>query len=164
MKKKLLKACAVGTMAAVIFMGSAAVDAESGDTYIKSEYVAYCQQVSEELGVSEEILEAMVEVESNGQASIVSDKDAVGLCQIRPKYSKYTREQLMDPYTNIYAAAETLKSFDCEDIADALCCYNCGQYSDTAKKYVGSGMMTDYAKKIIERAYELEEVHGKHCY
>lgn len=138
------------------------VDAD-GDTYISSEYVRYCEQIGDDYCICPEVLEALIETESGGNASAISSHGAVGLCQIIPKYSKYSKKELLDPYTNIKACAEIITDLsESYDLKDTLIAYNCGEYSATFKKYKGTSEMTKYSKKIIERAYELEEVHGKH--
>lgn len=156
----------LGLMSIVVVtmcLGNAATDAQSMDTAIKQEYQDYCCEIGDEFGICPEVLMAIIETESNGDASAIGADGDTGLCQIIPRFSNYSQKELLDAKTNIYACAEILSRYGTEyELTDALCAYNCGPYSKTFKKIVGTGEMTEYAKKIIDRAYQLEEIHGKH--
>lgn len=142
----------------------AAVNAK--DTYIKQEYVQYCEEIGAQYSISPELLEALIETESSGNAMETSDHGAVGLTQVIPKYSRYSMYELYQPRTSIKAGAEILVEF-CEKYGDAgmaLVAYNCGEYSRQFKESLRTGELTGYANKILDRAYELERIHGKHDY
>jgi soluble lytic murein transglycosylase-like protein len=48
----------------------------------------------------EQVLVAIEHVESRGNPNVVSKDGCVGLMQVHPKWSKYSKEQLKDPITN----------------------------------------------------------------
>lgn len=157
---KILTAC-MALILAVIVAAIAAITSKAGtkDTYIKPEYVQYCEQIGQQYGIAPEMLEALIETESGGKADAVSRTGDIGLCQINTKWSEYTKKELMDPYTNIKAAAEILTGlFEKYDI-DGLMAYNVREYSDTFREHLKNGTLTDYAEKIINRSDYLQKVH-----
>lgn len=132
-----------------------------GDTYIKPEYVRYCEEIGTQYGIAPELLEALIEAESSGRADARSGTGDIGLCQINLKYSRYKEQQLLDPKTNIKAAAEILTDlFDKYD-TDGLMAYNLGEYSETFREHMENGTLTDYADHIIKRSDYLQELHGR---
>lgn len=156
--------CVLGLIGTVPF--AIRVSAEQKETYIDKRYVEYCEKLGNQYAVSPEVLEALIEFESSGKYDAVSVHGAVGLTQIIPRYSEYSMTELLDPYTSIKACSEILLEY-CEEYGDmglALVAYNCGQYSDTFRRCERTGSYTKYAEKILNRAYELEDVHGKHSY
>lgn len=147
-----------------ISFGACRVAANNSDTYIDKQYVRYCEEIGNEYSICPEILEALIETESGGNPTATSNAGAVGLCQIIPKYSKYTEAELYQPKTSIKACAELLVDY-CEEYGDmdiSLVAYNCGEYSKTFKNALNTGNMTRYSNKIMKRAYVLEDIHGKH--
>lgn len=120
------------------------------ESYIKTEYVEMCRQVSAEYGCSEFILIALIERESSGNADAVNGA-CTGLCQL----NKYQFDgDLYDPYTNISKAAIYLQELGEKydfDTAVCLMAYH-GESNCNQKK------VSKYARGIIERAWELE--HG----
>ena len=132
-----------------------------GDTYIKPEYIRYCREIGEEHHIAPELLEALIEVESSGRADVVSYTGDVGLCQINPRFSEYTEQELKDPYTNIEAAAEILEGLIDKYDMDGLMAYNCGEYSKAFRDHLKSGKLSEYAEKIIKRSDYLQELHGR---
>jgi soluble lytic murein transglycosylase-like protein len=48
----------------------------------------------------DQVLAAIEHVESRGNPAVVSRDGCVGLMQVNPKWSKYTKAQLLDPATN----------------------------------------------------------------
>lgn len=130
-----------------------------GDTYIKPEYIRYCREIGEEHHIAPELLEALIETESSGRADVVSYTGDVGLCQINPRFSRYTEQELKDPYTNIDAAAEILEGLlDKYDLA-GLMAYNYGEYSEAFRRQMEKGELSEYAEKIINRSDYLQELH-----
>lgn len=74
------------------------------------EYMEYVEQASEEFGVRQEIIFAVIYVESSFRPAVVSGSGAVGLMQMKPDtfqdmqrrlHEKYPDEALTDPQTNI---------------------------------------------------------------
>lgn len=135
--------------------------AAEGDTYIKPEYVEYCEEIGQQYDIAPELLEALIEAESSGRADARSSTGDIGLCQINLKYSKYTEQQLLDPKTNIKAAAEILTDLFNKYDLEGLMAYNLGEYSETFREHMESGKLTDYADRIIKRSDYLQELHGR---
>ena len=132
-----------------------------GDTYIDPTYIRYCREIGEEHHIAPELLEALIETESSGRADVVSVTGDVGLCQINPRWSRYTEAELKDPYTNIEEAATILEDlFEKYDL-EGLMAYNYGEYSKAFREHMKNGTMSEYAKKIIKRSDYLQELHGR---
>ena len=156
----------VAGLIAVTIMILAWTDAAAaeGDTYIKLEYVEYCEEIGQQYGIAPELLEALIEVESSGRADVRSSTGDIGLCQINLKYSKYTEQQLLDPKTNIKASAEILTDLFNKYDMEGLMAYNLGEYSETFREHLENGTLTDYADRIIKRSDYLQELHGREQY
>ena len=154
------KAITALLMAAVVLTQVVTTEAE-GDTYIKAEYVSYCRRIGNRYGIAPELLEYLIEAESSGRADARSETGDIGLCQINLRYSRYTERQLLEPETNIRAAAEILSGlFEKYDI-EGLMAYNTGEYSKTFKRHMQEGTMTPYARKIIRRSDQLQRLHER---
>ena len=134
------------------------------DTFIKQEYVEYCEVIGRIYDISPEIMEAMIEKESRGKASVVNSSGCKGLCQVSERWhSKRMRKlgvaDLLDPYSNILVAADYLAEL-CEDTGDmymALAYYGGWVNSNgTLKRNADS-----YISSLMKRAEDLEKKHGK---
>ena len=144
-----------------------ATSAESQETYISEEIQAYCVEVGEEYGVCAELLMAIIESESSGRPTAVNG-DCKGLMQVSQKwhYDRMERlgvSDLYDPYGNILVATDYLvELFEKHgDLPLVLMIYN---GDSKAYEHYENGTLSAYAEKIMNRSYELEEVHGKHNY
>lgn len=143
--------------------------AETNDTYISAEYVRYCEIIGAKYNVSPELLEAIIETESSGKANVTnSSGTCIGLMQVNANYQKDRMRKLgvntlYDPYGNILVGTDLLMEYAMkyEDLALVLTAYNCGEYSKTFKNVQSTGTIPSYAQKIMNRAEELERVHGK---
>ena len=127
---------------------------------IRGLYGRYIDDVADRYHICPELLEAMIEQESNGQADVVSAGGDVGLLQINPKWHRERMDKLgvtdlTDPYSNIVVAADYLAELfeQYEDLPMVLMTYN---GSSDAKWRWQSGSYTDYADTIMERTQELE--------
>lgn len=141
--------------------------AEPEDTWISDEYVSYIEEISAEYGICPELIEAIVEHESSGQAT-ATNGNCKGLMQIYEKYHTDRMKRLgvtdlYDPYGNILVGVDYLAelAMKYQDIGTVLMSYN---GSSNAVSRGESGDYTEYALSIMERSYELEELHGKHDY
>lgn len=148
-----------------VFAFGYTVTGEEQDTYISEEIQGYCVEIGEEYGVCPELLMAMIEAESSGNPK-AENGDCKGLMQVSQKwhYDRMERlgvSDLFDPYRNILVATDYLvELFEKHgDLPLVLMIYN---GSSDAFERAESGDFTEYAEKIINRSYELEEVHGKH--
>lgn len=143
------------------------VTANEQDTYISEEIKAYCVEIGEEYGVCPELLMAMIEAESSGNTK-AENGDCKGLMQVSQKWHVDRMERLcvsdlFDPYGNILVATDYLvELFEKHgDLPLVLDIYN---GNSKAYEHYENGTLSAYAEKIMNRSYELEEVHGKHNY
>lgn len=97
---------------------------------------------------------AVVKTESNFNSKAVGSLGELGLFQIRPEYSKYSRRQLLDPYINIIAGLEMLERVKrkCKHTIDKtfLTCYNAGITGGSKLKYP---KRFPYYNKVYSRYY-----------
>lgn len=141
---------------------------QTHDTYIKPEYVGYCEEIGARYHLSPELLEALIETESSGDPR-AENNGCVGLCQVSETYHAKRAAglgvtDLYDPYGNILVAADYIISLYEEygdDTALVLMKYN-GSSDAVTRAYGGD--FTKYANAIINRAQELERAHGKQNY
>ena len=117
-----------------------------------------------EYNIAPELLEALIETESSGQADAESG-GCIGLCQVSEKWHKDRMKRLgvrdlHDERWNILVACDYLRELfeKYEDVGLVLMIYN-GR-SD-AKELAKNGKLSDYAEKILDRSAELEILHGK---
>lgn len=134
------------------------------ETYIQEQYVETCVQIGEEYAICPELLMAMIERESRGDAS-ANNGGCKGLCQISEKWHEDRMERLgvtdiFDPEDNIRLCADYLCELgaEYEDIGLVLMKYH-GE-SDAEEK-AEQGILSEYAEWILERSEELERAHGK---
>ena len=135
----------------------------SDDTYIDDDIIGYCEEVGEEYGVSPEMLEAMIEAESSGRN--VSNGNCKGLMQVNEPFHKDRMKKcgvsdLYDEKGNIIVATDyLLELFEkYEDAGTVLMIYN---GTSNAVERGEQGDYTKYARKIMQRSRELEQLHGK---
>lgn len=81
-------------------------------------------------GIEPKITNAIIETESNFNARAIGPFKEVGLMQIRPEYVPETKEQLLDPCTNVKVGTAILKQAKdrCKHTEDYtwILCYNIG--------------------------------------
>lgn len=127
----------------------------------------YIEKVCTDRQICPELVEAIIERESNWDSHAVNGT-CVGLMQI-DQLTHWKRMQnlgvadLSDPYDNILVGVCILEDlfWKYQDPAAVLMYYNAG-YSD--KLGLGAyrrGEISDYALQVLERAAELERLHGK---
>lgn len=136
------------------------------DTYISETAYNACLQYGEEYGICPELLMAIIEKESSGQAD-AENNGCMGLMQINVKFHTDRMERLectdiLDEEQNIHIATDYLSQLIkiYEDIYLVLMAYNMGEFN--AEKLYEKGIYeSDYAIEICVRAEELERIHGK---
>jgi soluble lytic murein transglycosylase-like protein len=124
---------------------SAAILADSGEDSIKAdEQDPICitdavRRISREHGVSPQLVNAIIQVESQGNPKAVSKKGALGLMQLMPVLiDAYQIADPFDPLANVEAGVRHLKYLLLEfsgDVSMALAAYNAGQ--GTVRRYGG---------------------------
>lgn len=136
------------------------------DTYICDEYQTYIYEVADSYNVCPELIMAIVEAESSGNAKAINDdSQCIGLMQVSIKWHKDRMERLgvtdlYDPYSNILVGTDYLMELAEEygDLYTVLMLYN---GTKNAVERSESGNYTEYATKIVNRSYELERLHNK---
>lgn len=134
------------------------------ETYIKTEYVTYCEEIGTEYGICPELLMALIERESSGHAD-AQNGSCKGLCQVSEKWHKDRMERLgvtdiFDPEGNIRLCADYISEIgaEYEDIGLCLMIYN---GSSNAVSMAERGELTEYADWILTRSEEIERSRGK---
>ena len=134
------------------------------------DYLPICNEIGEKYGICPELIQAIVEKESNYNENAVSSHGAIGLMQVIPRWNQDRMDRLgvtdlTDPYQNILCGTDLISELadKYEDLYLVLMCYNQGEYGGAIEQWE-NGQYSDYAVSIVERAAELEESHGKHAY
>lgn len=132
------------------------VDARADE--LKSWY-AYIEVVCEQKDICPEFVQAIIETESSWDPE-ARNGDCIGLMQISEKWHQDRMERLgvtdlTDPYDNILVGIDYLDELIHRygDQAMVLMIYN---GDSRAWKFWETGEMSEYARKILERAEELE--------
>lgn len=120
-----------------------------------SQFHPMIAKISDEVGVDEDLLHAMIKVESNYQSHAVSHKGARGLLQVMPATGKrFGYSNLMDPEENLRAGATYMKwlieHFD-NDLTLALAGYNAGEGAvrKYGRKVPPYKETRNYVKKVL---------------
>ena len=138
------------------------------DTYISPVYVRYCEEIGARYHVSPEFLEAFIEAESSGNPN-ASNGSCFGLCQVyasvhKDRMRKLGVSNIYDPYGNILVATDLLVELFNTYGDDAALVVHMYNGDSKAKQKTESLNFSAYANKVLNRARELEELHGKHDY
>ncbi len=98
--------------------------------------------------VTNDLLTALIVIESGADQKAVSPHGALGLTQVMPGHWPYEHNELRDPYKNIEAGAAILRQYvQRHGLIGGLRAYNCG----TSSNPPGDSSMK-YAKKILQTA------------
>lgn len=168
MEKKIDRAIiGASAMAAACMMFGIAItaNAESADTELSKEYIYYCEEAGQVYDICPELIQAIIERESAGNPDAVGAAGEIGLMQIYPRYH-LARAQRLNIYDlfesegNILVGADYLAELFAEyqDMGTVLMIYN---GTEDAELRGSNGDYTDYAEEIMQRAEELERLHGK---
>lgn len=163
MKKKVL--IAIFTFIITFILCCIVSNGASDDTYIDEEYHEYCVEIGEMYCVCPELLMAIIEAESSGQAD-AKNGNCKGLMQVSEKWHKDRMERLgvsdlYDPYGNILVGTDYLLELfkKYQDVGVVLMVYNGDSRADDFAE--GKCELSKYAQKILERSEYLERLHGK---
>lgn len=139
------------------------VNAQS-EQILSDEIIGYCEDVGQEYCIAPELLMAIIERESMGKAD-AENNGCIGLLQINEKWHKDRMKHLMvtdlyDPYSNILVGADYLMELADKygDVALVLMVFH-GEKDALEKNE--QGIISNYAKEILERSEFLEREHGK---
>lgn len=158
MRRTLERLLIILAVAALAF--GAGVDAAGMEAQIPKEYIAFCEEIGMKYHVSPEVLEAIIEHESRGIPTVGNDVGCYGLMGISAYWNAGRMERLgvkdlHDPYGNILVGADLLVELfeEKEDPYEVL-------------RYYGGYPEGDYAfsEEILQRAWQLEVIHGKQDY
>ena len=162
--KKLKWTLFAGFIMTVCFMTQFKLQAESADTFISPECVAYCEEIGKQYAICPELLEAIMESESSGNPR-AQNGNCKGLMQINVNYHRNRMNKLgvtdiYDERSNILLAADYLSELFLEygDLGTVLMLYN---GSRNALGRGREGDYTEYAMKIMKRSEQLERLHQK---
>lgn len=158
---------AVGLLfAGVIIFASTSflVISQDNDTYISDTAREACVEYGEEYGICPELLMSMIEVESGGQAD-ARNGTCCGLMQISVKWHKDRMGRLgvtdiFDERGNILVGADYLAELF-ERYHEASLILDIFNGNSKAQENYESGILSDYARTVLERSAELEILHGK---
>ena len=138
--------------------------ASDSETYLSEEIQGYCIEIGQEYGICPELLMAMIERESTGDRN-AENGSCKGLMQISERWHKDRMEKLgvtdiHDEYGNILLGADYLAELREEycEVSYVLDIYNGNSKADYNYE---NGILSDYAKHILERSEELERMHNK---
>lgn len=169
MKKKLegfMSGMMVALLLAAIFLALAIWSIKS-DAYSENEVMAYLEDTCEAYGVSLEIVQAVIEQESNWDPGARNGR-CIGLMQIDPSWhvARMRRlgvSDLTDPKQNILVGVDYLHELfeEYKDVYAVLMFYNGGYSSRYGIRAYMDGRYSEYAEKVASRAMELEMLRGK---
>lgn len=137
---------------------------QDNDTYISDTARAACVECGEQYGICAELLMAIAEVESRGRPD-VKNGSCCGLMQVSVKWHKDRMERLgvtdiFDEYGNILVVADYLAELF-EKYHEASLVLDIYNGNSKAQKNYENGILSDYARAVLERSAELEVLHGK---
>ena len=135
------------------------------NTYLSESTIDYCYQYGDEYDFRPELLIAIIEAESSGNPN-AKNGNCLGLMQVSEKWHTNRMEKLgvsdlYDEGGNILVATDYLYELFMKygDVGMMLMRYN---GDSSAKDYWnGNGDLSAYAKKIINRTEELENIIDK---
>ena len=166
MKKKTKIKLAIAFMCCVTLLTFMCVGAkaETRDTWISDDAYSYCYEIGNQYNICPELLMAVIEKESSGKSN-ATNGGCVGLMQVSERWHKDRMLRLgaTDLYCerdNILVAADYLSELfqKYKEPSLVLDIYN---GNSNAMWNYENGVISDYAGYILNRASELERLHGK---
>lgn len=149
-------------IAVLLFVGFAMI-AKAGSDH-QGDWQEYIEQLCEDKDISPELVEALIERESSWNPDAVNG-NCVGLMQVDKNIYKdlIGNRNLTDPYDNIQIGVEILEELlhKYGEAAPALMFYNAGYSDNYGIGAYEDGTFSNYADEILNRAEELERLHGK---
>lgn len=149
------------TVILLIVFSALLVEAEESE---KEDWIDYIEIVCQDKHICPELVEAIIEKESSWSPNAING-DCIGLMQVSEKWHKERMgrlgvEDLKDPYDNILVGVDYLSELfeQYEDVGAVLMKWN---GDSRLTEYIGTGKLSEYAEKILDRSAELERIHGK---
>lgn len=152
-------------LAIILLLCPITVHADDG---IPADIKAYCEEIGQEKGICPELLEAIAYTES-GFSQYAKNKAGTcfGLCQVYQKFHVDRMKRLgvtdiFDKRGNILVAADLLSELflKYEDVGAVLMAYN-GVKQEAIDKYMETGNLPNYAKRVLNISEEYERLHNK---
>lgn len=144
---KIIKTIALASIVAT------AINKEPEDTILCEEYVQYCDEIGAIYDIQPELLMAIIETESRGQAD-ADNGSCKGLMQVSERWHSSRMERLgvtdlYDAYGNILVGADYLNELisGSDNIYEALMIYHGERNID--------GKVSRYAMDIVQRQHEI---------
>lgn len=160
MKKRI----AIVSLFMLLFAFSSIAIADTRETWISENAYAYCEQIGNQYNICPELLMAVIETESSGQA-YATNGNCIGLMQVSSRYhggrmQKLGVSNLYEEYDNILTAADYLAELfeKYDEVSLVLDMYN---GNSKAMYNYENGILSSYANKVLARTNELEKLHGK---
>lgn len=146
----------------LLFAGFALI-ANAGSDH-QGDWQEYIERLCEDKDILPELVEALIERESSWNPDAVNG-NCVGLMQVNKEIHKELigDRDMTDPYDNIYVGVTILEELlhKYGEAAPALMFYNAGYSERFGIVAYHDGAISDYADWILNRAEELERLHGK---
>lgn len=160
MKKKI----AIVSLFILLFAFSSIAIADTRETWISDNAYAYCEQIGSQYNICPELLMAVIEKESSGQAT-ATNGNCVGLMQVSARWHgdrmmKLGATDLYCERDNILVAADYLSELFTKYKEPSLVLDIYNGNSNAMRNY-DCGVISDYAGDILDRTAELERLHGK---
>ena len=166
MKKKTKIKLAIAFLCCVTLLTFMCVGAkaETRETWISDDAYSYCYEIGNQYNICPELLMAVIEKESSGKSN-ATNGNCVGLMQVSARWhnDRMLRLGATDLYCerdNILVAADYLSELfqKYKEPSLVLDIYN---GNSKAMWNYENGVISDYAGYILNRASELERLHGK---
>lgn len=164
-KRRFLKMAVAGFLVLLLLSGCLLISrAESSQ---QEDWIEYMEKLCEERHLCPELVEAIIEQESGWDPEAVNG-DCIGLMQIHqiwqwPRMQQLGVVDLTDPYENILIGVDLLEELfeKHKEAAAVLMYYQAGNSKRYGLEAYRRGEISDYALQVLERAAELERLHGK---
>lgn len=153
-----------GAMAALALALCMPVAAQAEEPYISDAAKEACMEIGETYGICPELLQAIIERESGGDPW-AENGSCKGLMQVSVKWHKGRMDRLgvadiFDERGNILVGADYLSELF-EKYGDAALVLDIFAGDSRAESNYEDGVLSAYAKGILERSEQLERAHGK---
>lgn len=129
---------------------------------LSDEFQQYTYETAEKYGINYDLMLAIMQTESQFNNVVSDSGEDIGLCQINTVnaewlYQEHGINNLMDEKQNIEACAIILNKLQGQfsDESHVVMAYNLG--ASKAEKYIRSGKITEYTKKVYENMKGIKE-------
>ena len=137
-------------------------EVEYFDVPLDEELQDYIFELCEEHNIEPALVIAMIEKESNYNASAIGDKgNSLGLMQIQPRWNQDRMDildcqNLLDPFQNVAVGIDLLDELFSKgnSVEWVLMAYNGGQ--SYANRKISNGEVSTYAKTVLSNSKNLE--------